>query len=282
MERGVQLGSPRHGHGSRPQLAQQHGAQLGVLPEEGLQAHPLRQAALPTAPLLAQQPGREGTCRDRAESSVRSPLSPARPTMLLHRFCRDLSPSVLTEELDGCVPHGPTRRAQAPQGQGHHRRGVPQHRAAQPRATHQCLQHMAGTHLGRARGAQQHLRGEGAHASEQREGGGKDRGAKGPSALGLPGWAAWPGLHFFAHPEVSVPVHSLLLGYLPQFPLGDLVQITLSPNGLQQPGALRPPRSPAGGRGSGPSPAAGLWWPRLAVSGCSGSAAAVPAPGPPR
>lgn len=76
MERGAQVEPPRHRPCGRPQLAQQHCAQLGVLPEEGLQAHPLRQAALPTAPLLAQQPGREGTCRDRAESSVKVPSTP--------------------------------------------------------------------------------------------------------------------------------------------------------------------------------------------------------------
>lgn len=200
MERRAQAGPPWHRPCGCPQLTQQHGTQLGVLPEEGLQAHSLCRAAFPTAPLLAQQPGREGACRDREESSIRSPLPSARPTMLHPSQAPNpkgcigpagiscLSPSVLTEELDGRVPHGPARRAQAPQRQGHHWRGIPQQRAAQPRAADQRLQHMEGTHLGRVHRAQQHCVGRGL-ASVQREDGEKRQGSQGA----VSSWAAGMG-----------------------------------------------------------------------------------------
>lgn len=98
MECGAQAGPPWRGLRGCSQLTQQHRAQLGVLPQEGLQAHPLRRAALPTAPLLAQQPGREGACADRASGPIHpflttptSPQSGSKPRGL-HRFCRALLP----------------------------------------------------------------------------------------------------------------------------------------------------------------------------------------------
>lgn len=186
-----------------------------------------------------------------------------------HRF-RTLgavgSLSVLTEELDGRVPHGPARRAQAPQRQGHHGCGVAQHGPAQPCPTDQRLQHVEGTHLARAQRAQwHHVRGKGWEKTGQ------------PRGHQLPG--CWAGQHdqgcgFW----LTLSSHGLTLGTW-HSSLHRTLPITLFPKGLQQPGA---PHSPAGGRGSGPSPVAEPWWPRPAVSGCSGSGVAVPAPGPPR
>lgn len=75
MECRAQAGPPCCGC---PQLGQQHGTQLRVLPQEGGQAQPLCGAALGAAPLLAQQPAGESACRDRAESRVR-PRPPACP-----------------------------------------------------------------------------------------------------------------------------------------------------------------------------------------------------------
>lgn len=99
------------------------------------------------------------------------------------------------------------------------------------------------------------------------EEGGKTQGSQEASAPRLLGWTAQPGLCGFAHSEFSCS-HA-----------GYLTQITLFPKGLQQPGV---PHSPAGGRGSGPSPVAVPWQPRPAVSGCSGSGGAVPVLGAPR
>lgn len=99
---------------------------------------------------------------------------------------------------------------------------------------------------------------------------GQDRGAKRPSAPRLDSMTRAVGFCLLSS-------HSLTLGTWHSS--GDPAQITLSPKRLQQPGV---PHSPAGGRGSGPSPVAVLWQPRSAGSGCSGSGAAVPVPGPRR
>lgn len=100
MECGAQAGPPGRGLCGCSQLTQQHGAQLGVLPQEGLQAHPLRRAALPTAPLLAQQPGREGACAEQKAASgpihplltTRTSPQPGSKPRGLHTFCKALLP----------------------------------------------------------------------------------------------------------------------------------------------------------------------------------------------
>lgn len=74
MERRAQAGPRWHGPFGCPQLSQQHSAQLRVLPQERLQAQPLHWAALPAAPLLAQQPGREGACEEQKAAS--GPIHP--------------------------------------------------------------------------------------------------------------------------------------------------------------------------------------------------------------
>lgn len=61
MQCGAQVRTPWHGC---LQLSQQHGTQLGVLPQERGQAQPLHQAALSAALLLAQQPCGESTCKE--------------------------------------------------------------------------------------------------------------------------------------------------------------------------------------------------------------------------
>lgn len=100
------------------------------------------------------------------EEAASGPIQPCQPPALHRRQAPNpggcgISLSVLTEELDGRVPHGPARRAQAPQRQGHHGCGVAQHGPAQPRPADQRLQHVEGTHLGRAHGAQRTMSGGG-------------------------------------------------------------------------------------------------------------------------
>lgn len=103
----------------------------------------------PSSRAVRAPAGREGSVRSypTLPSLCTSPHTGSNPVAVG-------SLSVLTEELDGRVPHGPAGRAQAPQRQGHHGCGMAQHCPAQPRPADQRLQDVEGTHLGRAHGAQ--------------------------------------------------------------------------------------------------------------------------------